>query len=231
MFCEKPHLCVPAECVTNYPLVNIPKPMENHHFVWVNGKKQTQWHFSIANSKHVPFAQHQPMSTARWWPSTAPSLHVIEAGFSQPMGVSINGINPNSWMVYMEKNIYKWMITGGAPILGKPHMLNRRHVDKPWHSGIPHASTVEMIHHDPSLFALVMLTNRAREVEPLNRPFFSNTGWLMVCLGFWWHGVPNGGAAWCKCFKQPTLFWSKSTSNYILKSSATMSLFTWKISP
>ena len=81
------------------------------------------------------------------------------------------------------------MMTGGAPILGNLHMLNRRHVDKPWHSGIPHASTVEMIHHDPSLFALVMLTNRAREVEPLNRPFFfqhrliDGLPWILVA----WH--------------------------------------------
>jgi hypothetical protein len=30
---------------------------------------------------------------------------------------------PNSWMVFVRENpIYKWMMTGGTPILGNPHI-------------------------------------------------------------------------------------------------------------
>ena len=37
------------------------------------------------------------------------------------MGVSINGCI-QKWMVYKGKSIYKWMITGGTPILGNHQM-------------------------------------------------------------------------------------------------------------
>ena len=35
---------------------------------------------------------------------------------------------PNSWMVYKlrENPIYKWMMTGGTPILGNPHMYRQK---------------------------------------------------------------------------------------------------------
>ena len=34
------------------------------------------------------------------------------------------GISPNGWMVYfMENPIYKWMRTGGSPILGHLHVF------------------------------------------------------------------------------------------------------------
>ena len=38
------------------------------------------------------------------------------------MEVSIKGGTPK-WMVYNGKSIYKWMMTGGTQILGKPKSM------------------------------------------------------------------------------------------------------------
>ena len=64
-----------------------------------------------------PFPVKSLLSTTatlsvRLWPDTTISVDAqLPVG-----GKPIAGGDPNSWKVYFEKHIYKWMRTGGTPI-------------------------------------------------------------------------------------------------------------------
>ena len=89
-------------------------------------------------------------------------------------GFSINGGSPIGWLVFVRENpIYKWMMTGGTPIYGKPHMLWYLTIDsisrwlvlhKPWICQV--CQTLQVCDFSSKALTLGLLISDQREQNP-----------------------------------------------------------------